>query len=203
MGAQGDRIFAAIAEKGFPDPWAAFGEHLSWEAAYAVQLKAAIDAARKNPGAEAADEVRVLFDRKQTNLEEAARLLAQVTAEYDSNGMWALLDERAARLDIEDVSERWAIGLVAHPFPIALRSLQFNWTYMKEHGVRAFYEMTARYVSDLTANNRRWRSAFETEQRTGVLDRITTVESDLASEEAPMHCDICKKTITALLYLDG
>lgn len=36
----------------------------------------------------------------------------------------------------------------------------------------------------------------------GVIDRVTTVECDLASEEAPMHCDICKKTITALLYLD-
>ena len=48
MGVQGDRIFAAITEKGFPDPWAAFGECLSWEAAYAVQLKHAIDQARKD-----------------------------------------------------------------------------------------------------------------------------------------------------------
>ncbi|MFD0899076.1 hypothetical protein [Actinomadura sediminis] len=68
---------------------------------------------------------------------------------------------------------------------------------MREHGVRSFYEMTARYVAD------RWRAAFDAERESGVIDRITTVEADLASEEAPMHCDICKKTITALLYLDG
>jgi len=27
-------------------------------------------------------------------------------AQYDQSGMWRLLDERAARLDIEDVSKR-------------------------------------------------------------------------------------------------
>lgn len=63
--------------------------------------------------------------------------------------------------------------------------------------------MTERYVRGLSAGNARWREAYETERVSGVLDRITTVECDLASEEAPMHCDICKKTITALLYLEG
>ncbi|MEU8799556.1 hypothetical protein [Spirillospora sp. NPDC048819] len=122
--------------------------------------------------------------------------------EYDRNGMWQILDERGARLDIGDVSERWARGLVEHPSPIALLSLQFNWRYMKEHGVRAFYEMTAQYVDDLAANTDRWAKAWAAEEATGAIDRVTTVECDLASEEAPMHCDICKKTITALLYLD-
>lgn len=74
---------------------------------------------------------------------------------------------------------------------------------MKDHGVRAFYEMTARYVDDLRTNTERWRNAWDEEASTGVIDRISTVECDLASEEAPMHCDICKKTITALLYLHG
>lgn len=201
MGVQGDRIFAAIASRGFPDPWATFGEHLSWESAYAVQLKAAIDDARKDPAEEAFAEVARLFGLKAENLDDAAQLLAKVLVEYDENGMWTVLDGRAAELDIADVSERWAHGLVTHPFPIALLSLQFNWKYMKDNGVRAFYEMTARYVADLIESNDRWREAFDNERKTGVLDRITTVEADLASEEAPMHCDICKKTITALLYL--
>ncbi|POM26043.1 hypothetical protein BTM25_04270 [Actinomadura rubteroloni] len=203
MGVQADRIFAAVAERGFPDPWATFGEHLSWEAAYAVQLKTTIDTARKNPNGNAADEALKLFDRKAANLKAASHLLADVTEEYDASGMWTVLNERAARLDIADMTERWAKGLVHHPFPIALRSLEFNWGYMKEHGVRAFYEMTTRYVTDLATNTARWQKAFEDERASGVIDRITTVEADLASEEALMHCDICKKTITALLYLDG
>lgn len=74
---------------------------------------------------------------------------------------------------------------------------------MKENGVRAFYEMTERYVDDLRANTRRWHDAWTKEIATGIIDRLTSVECDLASEEAPMHCDVCKKTITALLYLDG
>ncbi|WP_339155296.1 hypothetical protein [Actinomadura luteofluorescens] len=202
MGVQGDRIFAAIKERGFPDPWSAFGECLSWESAYAVLLKQAIDDARKGSDGLVRATVSDLFEKKTGNLAAARRLLAGTLTEYDRSGMWRLLDERASRLDIDDVSERWARGLVEHPFPIALLSLQFNWRYMKEHGVRAFYEMTARYLDGLSANTRRWAEAWAAEEETGVIDRVTTVECDLASEEAPMHCDICKKTITALLYLD-
>ncbi|MEV0398766.1 hypothetical protein [Actinoallomurus sp. NPDC050550] len=201
MGVQGDRIFAAIKLRGFPDPWATFGECMSWEAAYAVQLKQAIDTARKEQDEQTNATVEALFTVKDANLAKARRLLADVLIEYDHKGMWAELDERARQLDIDDVSERWARGLVEHPYPIALRSLQFNWTYMKDHGVRAFYEMTARYVDGLRANTHRWRDAWKQEAATGILDRVTTVECDLASEEAPMHCDVCKKTITALLYL--
>jgi len=203
MGAQGDRIFTAIKERGYPDPWATFGECMSWEAAYSVQLKQAIDAARKDQNEPTCAGVDALFTAKASNLAKARQLLDDVLPDYDNTGMWAELDQSARRLDIDDVSERWARGLVAHPFPIALRSLQFNWTYMKDHGVRAFYEMTARYVDDLRGNNERWRQAWAAETATGRIDRVTTVECDLASEEAPMHCDICQKTITALLYLDG
>jgi hypothetical protein len=202
MGVQGDRIFAAIEQRGFPDPWSTFGECLSWESAYAVQLKQAIDQARKGANTQLGQDVSGLFQRKSANLANARKLLDDVLIEYDRNGMWQVLDERAAHLDIDDVSERWARGLVEHPFPIALLSLQFNWRYMKEHGVRAFYEMTAHYVDDLAANTDRWAQAWAAEEATGTIDRVTTVECDLASEEAPMHCDICKKTITALLYLD-
>ncbi|GAA2406277.1 hypothetical protein GCM10010191_12860 [Actinomadura vinacea] len=202
MGVQGDRIFAAIKQRGFPDPWSSFGECLSWESAYAVQLKQAIDTARKGTDSQITATIDELFQRKAGNLTTARKLLDDVLADYDQSGMWQLLDQRAVRLDIDDVSERWARGLVEHPFPIALLSLQFNWRYMKEYGVRSFYEMTARYVDDLSTNTERWAESCVTEAATGVIDRVTTVECDLASEEAPMHCDICKKTITALLYLD-
>lgn len=202
MSAQGDRIFAAITAQGFPDPWSAFGECLSWESAHAVQLKNAIDQTRKDNDEQTRAAVEALFTLKQANLAKAQRLLADVTSDYDRKGTWAVLDERAARLDIDDVSERWALGLVEHPFPIALRSLQFNWRYMKDHGVRGFYEMTARYLEGLDANTRRWSEAWDEEAATSVIDRVTTVECDLASDEAPMHCDTCRKTSTALLSLD-
>src|SRR5688500_540122 len=129
MGAQADQVFAAIAEHGYPDPWAAFGDHLSWEAALSVQLKDRIDTYRKEPGGSAAGEALGLFERKTANLDAARRLLAKATEEYDTSGMWAVLDERATRLDVDDMSERWAKGLVLHPFPIALESLRFNWGY--------------------------------------------------------------------------
>ncbi|WP_067475575.1 hypothetical protein [Actinomadura hibisca] len=202
MGQQGDRVFAAVEQRGYPDPWSRFGEQLSWESAYAVQIKTAIDAARKDTGAQAAEHIGGLFAAKAQNLAAARDLLADALSEYDRTGMWELLDERAARLNIDDVSERWAVGLAHHPFPIALRSLQFNWRYMKDNGVRAFYEMTTGYLDALMASHRRWADAWEGEAATGVVDRVTTVECDLTSEEAPMHCDICQKTITALLYLD-
>ncbi|WP_202124359.1 hypothetical protein [Actinomadura physcomitrii] len=87
MGVQAERVFTAIAERGYPDPWAAFGDHLSWEAALSVQLKDRIDAARKEPGGPAAGEALALFERKAANLEAADALLATATAEYDASGM--------------------------------------------------------------------------------------------------------------------
>ncbi|MEV0661265.1 hypothetical protein ACIBI3_09100 [Actinomadura luteofluorescens] len=122
-----------------------------------------------------------LFGKKADNLASARRLLAETLTEYDQSGMWRLLDERASRLDIDDVSERWARGLVEHPFPIALLSLQFNWRYMKEHGVRAFYEMTASYVDGLSTNTHRWAEAWAAEAATGVIDRVTTGPSPHSS----------------------
>ncbi|MDF5752958.1 hypothetical protein [Spongiactinospora sp. TRM90649] len=147
---------------------------MCWEAAYAVQLKQAIDAARKNQDEVTLASVAALFAVKDANLKKARRLLEQVLIDHDRKGMWSDLDKRAARLDIEDVSERWARGLVEHPFPIALRSLRFNWTYMKEHGVRAFYEMTTRYVDHLSDNTARWLGAWEQEISSGIVDRVTT-----------------------------
>lgn len=73
--------------------------------------------------------------------------------------------------------------------------------------MRALNATTARYVdvpagTNFAANTPQVGDAWGTEAASGVIDRVTTVERDLASEEAPMHCDVCKKTITALLYLD-
>lgn len=200
MGVQGDAIFVAVAERGFPEPWLEFGDRLCWEAVHSTHAKHAIDIARAD-GHASAGGVHDALARKRDNLEHAAKLLDDVLVDYDRTGEWPRLDERAIRLDIADVSERWARGLVAHPFPITLKSLQFNWGYMKEHGVRAFYEMTRDYIADLLANTDRWQAAWDTEIRTGMVDRLTTIECDLASIEAPMHCDVCKKTISTVMYL--
>ena len=85
--------------EGFPDPWSAFGECLSWESAYAVQLKQAIDQARKGTNAQLGRDISVLFQRKTANLADARKLLDDVLIEYDRNGTWQMLDERVARAD--------------------------------------------------------------------------------------------------------
>lgn len=202
MGTQGDRIFQITAERGFPDPWLSFGDSLCDEAALSTELTRAISKARKEPTAEARTEVTRVFQAKKANLRRCAGILDQVLGDYDASGMWTVLDERAGRLDVADVLETWGRTQALHPFPVVLKSLEFNWGYMKEHGVRAFYEMTRGYVSRLQQNTERWHDAWRGEAATGVVDRITSIECDLASIEAPMHCDVCKKTITALLYLD-
>lgn len=162
----------------------------------------AISRARKEPSDQTHAGVDRLFQAKAANLRHCASILDQVLDDYDASGMWGDLDERAGRLDIADVLETWSRTQALHPFPVVLRSLEFNWGYMKEHGVRSFYEMTRGYVSRLQANTLRWQEAWNGEVTSGVVDRITSIECDLASIEAPMHCDVCKKTITALLYLD-
>lgn len=202
MGTQGDRIFQITAERGFPDPWLSFGDSLCDEAALSTELTRAISKARKERTAEARTEVTRVFQAKNANLRRCAGILDQVLGDYDASGTWTVLDERAGRLDVADVLETWGRTQALHPFPVVLKSLEFNWGFMKEHGVRAFYEMTRGYVSRLQENTERWHDAWRGESETGVVDRITSIECDLASIEAPMHCDVCKKTITALLYLD-
>ncbi|MFD8934607.1 hypothetical protein ACFV0R_05010 [Streptomyces sp. NPDC059578] len=203
MGTQGDRIFEITAERGFPDPWLSFGDSLCDEAALSTELTRAIVKARKEPAEESRAEAARVFEAKEANLRRCVGILDQVLSDYDDTGMWSVLDERASRLDVQDVLETWGRTQALHPFPVVLKSLEFNWGYMKEHGVRAFYEMTRGYVTRLQENTERWQRAWNSEIATGVVDRITSIECDLASIEAPMHCDVCKKTITALLYLDG
>lgn len=201
MGTQGDRIFDITAERGFPDPWLSFGDALCEEAALSTELTRAIRKARKGPTPAARTEAAQVIQAKKANLRRCAGILDQVLGDYDASGMWTVLDERAGRLDVEDVLETWSRTQALHPFPV-LKSLEFNWGYMKEHGVRAFYEMTRGYISRLQENTERWETAWRGEVDTGVVDRITSIECDLASIEAPLHCDVCKKTITALFYLD-
>ncbi|GAB2783165.1 hypothetical protein [Streptomyces daliensis] len=202
MGQQGERIFQATAERGFPDPWLSFGDSLCDEAALSTELTRAINKARKDPSDVTRAEIDGVFAAKEANLVRCAGILEQVLGDYDETGMWAVLDERASRLDVADVLETWGRTQALHPFPVVLKSLEFNWTYMKEHSVRAFYEMTRGYISRLQENTNRWSAAWGAEVATGTVDRVTAIECDLASIEAPMHCDVCKKTITALLYLD-
>ncbi|WP_405644585.1 hypothetical protein [Streptomyces uncialis] len=202
MGTQGDRIFEVTSERGFPDPWLSFGDSLCDEAAISTELTRAITNARKEPADGPRREVARVFTAKKANLRRCVGILDQVLSDYDESGMWGVLDERAAKLNVQDVLETWGRTQALHPFPVVLRSLEFNWGYMKEHGVRAFYEMTRIYASRLQENTERWHVAWRGEVSTGVVDRITSIECDLASIEAPMHCDVCKKTITALLYLD-
>src|SRR5258708_1942976 len=127
MGVQGDRLFAALAERGSQQPWAAFAEHMSWDAAYAVQLKEVIDTVRTQRDEQALNRIVDLFDAKAAGLDKARQLLEDVLLDYDESGMWAVLDERAARLDIDDVSQRWARNLVHHPHPVGVLSMRFNW----------------------------------------------------------------------------
>jgi len=194
---------AVTAERGFPEPWLSFGNCLCNESALSTRLKGAIETARKEQDTASLTTVTEVFDRKAANLDTAAGILAQVRREYDGTGEWTRLDELAARLDIADVSEEWGAVLNVHPLPLVMNSLQFNWNYMKTFGVAAFYAMCADYVAALQKNTERWQTAWTTEVETGVVDILTTVQCDLVSIEAPLHCDACKKTITALLYLDA
>lgn len=203
MGQQGRTIFETTNERGIPEPWLSFGDCLCRESAHATELKRVIEIARKEQDAESFAAVSGEFAAKTANLATAAGILDQVRDDYDVSGEWEHLDALAARLDIDDVSETWAEVLAVHPLPLVLTSLRFNWQYMKEHGVRGFYTMCSDYVAALRTNTQRWHEAWDREGDTGVVDQLTTIQCDLVSIEAPLHCDVCNKTITALLYLDG
>ncbi|WP_246144822.1 hypothetical protein [Actinacidiphila oryziradicis] len=156
----------------------------------------------KEPSDNTCAEVERVFAEKKVNLRRCGGILDQVLSDFDAAGQWAGLDEKAGRRDVADVLETWGRTQSLHRFSVVLKSLEFNWGYMKEHGVRGFYVMTRGYIGRLQENTDRWHAAWDAEIATGAVDRIAAIECDLASMEAPMHCDVCQKTITALLYLD-
>ncbi|MGH3797386.1 MAG: hypothetical protein ACRDSP_21150 [Pseudonocardiaceae bacterium] len=203
MGQQGRAIFTTINERGIPEPWLSFGDCLCRESAHATELKRVIEVARKEQDVTSRATVAEVFEAKISNLAIAVGILDHVCRNYDGTGKWDRLDRLASRLDIDDVSETWGTVLAVHPLPLVLNSLRFNWQYMKDNSVRAFYIMCSEYVTGLQINTTRWRQAWDCEVGTGIIDQLTTIQCDLVSIEAPLHCDVCNKTITALLYLDG
>ncbi|GDY33234.1 hypothetical protein [Gandjariella thermophila] len=204
MGLQGAKIAAIVAERGIPDPWDSFGACMDANAGHVNRIRAAIETCRKDPTDTHRAAVTAEFVAARAKLDRATGLVRTALTDLDADGGWAALDARAARLDIDDVcGPEWGLPRFNHPYRVIQESLRFNWTYMKQHGVRAFYEMTLRYLDDLHANLDVWQRAWETEQTTGTRDHLVMLDCELVALEAPMHCGVCRKTIAPLLYLDN
>lgn len=201
MGIQAENIAAAVRLNGIPEPWRSFGACMDAEGHHVHVITTAIDQARKDDTPENRAQVRQAFTAKYANVDQASLIVTTMLTDLDRDNGWAVLDGRASRLDIDDVSV-WAQPEFQHPLPIQLNSLQFNWRYMKTHGVRGFYEMTLTYLADLRANTDKWLAAWDNEIETGTIDYAAMLEAELIALEAPMHCGVCKKTVAAVLYLD-
>ncbi len=186
---------------GIPDPWQKFGTLLSKDGSLSTQLVEAVAAVRTKQDVTSQMHATQLFERKLENLAAARSLLRETMDRYDTEGTWEKLD--AALKDFE-VSE--AIGVLSedfaiHPFPVVLKSLEFNWNYMKQHGIRRFYEMTDQYLSQIKEVTENASAAFRDEAVTGIVKPYWLIRADLLSIEVPTHCDVCRLTIAVLLGL--
>jgi len=87
-------------------------------------------AARKGK-LEAYDTVMKIFDRHIRNLGKTRRVLQEILKSGNETGLWSRYDRAIKALDINILGDLWHEELAAHPFPITLESLKFNWNYMK------------------------------------------------------------------------
>jgi hypothetical protein len=124
MGEQAARIAAIVTEKGIPDPWNSFGACMDANAGFVNTITKAVDDCRKEDSSTARAQVDAAFAAARHNLELASDIVSTALTDLDRDGGWTVLDDRAARLDIEDVSSpEWGLPKYNHPFPITLKSL--------------------------------------------------------------------------------
>lgn len=201
MNSQGQNLINKIAQKGIPDTWQRFGHMLSKDSAISTFIVEAVEEARGEKTPESQEKVFNLFKKKLKNLAEARALLHTVLPEYDAAGLWEKLDTALSKLDTESLLEVLEKDFGLHPFPVVLESLKANWKYMRENGVRTFYEMTDDYLAKIEQITRNACISFQDEIRTGSIEPYWLIHADLASIEVPCHCDVCRITITPIILL--
>lgn len=198
---QGQKIIALVKQQGFPAPWQNFGSRLSKDGSLSTSIVEKVFESRRKGTSESQEKVRSLFNQKLDNLTEARDLLKILMAEYDSTNTWEKLDATIKSLEIHSLVDALQEDFGFHPFPIVLESLKFNWGYMKDNGVRSFYEMTNDYLTKIETLTQDAKKAYQKEVETGSVEPYWLFQMDLASIEVPTHCDVCRMSITPLILL--
>ncbi len=190
-----------IKQHGIVEPWQRFGVLLSRDGAISTQLVEVICQDRLTEDATHNDRVRQLFSIKLENLTGAIGLLDSVMSDYDHDGEWEVLDRVVTAMNLHQAVDLLSPDFMIHPFPVVLRSLEFNWGYMQRHGVRQFYLMTKKYLEKLQQITREALCLYERELQTGIVSPYWLIHLDLVSIETPTHCDVCRMTIALVLAL--
>lgn len=102
-------------------------------------------------------------------------------------------------VNIDEVIDFLRSDFALYPYPVVLESLRFNWKYMKENGIRQFYIMTQEYLEKVKGVTQEAKSAFGDEVMTKLSKPYWLLRSDLISIEVPMHCDVCRVTISVII----
>lgn len=185
-----------ISQHGIPGPWQKFGMMLSKDGAISNNIVHTIESR------DTRESVLQLFDYKLENLANARNLLRDVVKEYDINGTWEKLNAALPKIDFKDIYEALTKDFGLHPFPAVLKSLKFNWEFMKKHGVRAFYEMTDEYLKKVEQVSRNAKRSFQNESDIGSIKQpYWLIHMDLVSIEVGMHCDVCRMSIAPILLM--
>jgi hypothetical protein len=102
------------------------------------------------------------------------------------------MDAAVRGMKVDEVVAALSPQLAIHPFPVVVNSLRFNYQYVREHGYRAFYQMTGEYLAklaDMLASTRKRLSGVDW---SGPFPPWDLFKLDLAMIEVPIHCDVCR-----------
>lgn len=192
----GTQFLQTISERGIPDQWQRLGWVLAYDGAISTHLVRAVHEAYRTDILEARDAAQRLFDEKLDNLAEARTFIAAKLTEYDHNGRWQRLDAVIRTADADRVIDELRPHFGFHPFSIVLESVRYNFTYVREHGFRSFYEMTDKYLADIVMLTEQGRASFEANDGAHTFPPFWLFKLDLNSIEVPAHCDVCRLVIT-------
>lgn len=213
---EGLKVVDLIVKYGIPEPWETFGILLSQEAALSTGIIREIMTARQYYKRSLSQRgmrrwlsivssrrhykrALKLFSEKRKNVKNAKNLITDVLAKYDANGNWTEIDKFILKMDFDDILKVLQKDFSLHPFPAVLKSLDFNWRFMKDHGCREFYVMTGQYLNKIEQLTERAEEAIRKEIKTRVIEYYPMINMNLASIEVPLHCDVCNVTIAIIL----
>lgn len=198
-----EQLVAVIRQNGIPSRWQRLGMQLSRDGALSTLIVADICEARSGllPSKYAA--ALDLLGQKRRNLTATKDALKSILEDYDANGHWTQLDNAATWINFDRLLRELQKDFSQHPFPVVLKSLEFNWKFMKTNGARAFYVMTLGYLDKIEQLTVAAELSIRREADTGIIEHYPLIQMDLASIEVPAHCDVCRMTITPLLIASG
>ncbi len=196
------RAWGRIHSDGFPQPYQTLGASLALDGALSILTVREVRSHRTDRSEDARNRAVASFEARIANLANTRQLLRRMIETFGHNGVWDQLDATIKEIDPGDIIDMLREDYMLHPFPVVIKSDEYNANYVRDHGVRKFYEMTDEYVEKVEQVTHDSFESFQREVAGEPIDPYWLIRMDLVGVEVPTHCDVCRIVISTLTRMN-